>query len=411
MSNHLVFSVWLIMLGSALQWGNIWWTCGVIACGLFTLLLRRRGRTSNTLPEYAAQIPEELFSVPPLIASGPFLEQNELDGQLQQAENRLRHWESHSRNFAFLIAVSGIAAVAVTAWLTSCRQLFTALLLWGSLESILLLFCLGVKRYLRNQLKHRSIDLQSTRAQWLLNHPRPPLCLDRQQDRDHFCRFYPGKAEARWACILTELAGIDFLVYPQDSLRLAAGGGYAQFLQQTARHGLKITGTTFHEVIRSILGQSPSALPEDLAVAGTASAPPLSTFLVKVRKNMLRKNWKSLSEELLLQEIQQRPEMSVRLFCSYWPTGEQAAIALAIRELAIQNMDRPATMMCYPNDPAPLLLYVDLDSLESAEFFLGMEEKFHIRITDAEAEELFSRSFAEIVEYVQRKQTEPMEKS
>ena len=40
-----------------------------------------------------------------------------------------------------------------------------------------------------------------------------------------------------------------------------------------------------------------------------------------------------------------------------------------------------------------------------------MEEKFHIRITDAEAEELFSRSFAEIVEYVQRKQTEPMEKS
>lgn len=103
--------------------------------------------------------------------------------------------------------------------------------------------------------------------------------------------------------------------------------------------------------------------------------------------------------------------MSVRLFCSYWPTREQAVIALAIRELAIQNMDRPATMMCYPNDPAPLLLYVDLDSLESAEFFLGMEEKFHIRITDAEAEELFSRSFAEIVEYVQRKQTEPMEKS
>ena len=221
MSNHLVFSVWLLMLGAALQWGNIWWTCGVIACGLFTLLLRRRGRTSNPLPEYAAQIPEELFAVPPLIASGPFLEQDELDGQLQQAENRLRHWESHSRNFAFLIAVSGIAAVAVTAWLTSCRQLFTALLLWGSLESILLLFCLGVKRYLRNQLKHRSIDLQSTRAQWLLNHPRPPLCLDRQQDRDHFCRFYPGKAEARWACILTELAGIDFLVYPQDSLRLA----------------------------------------------------------------------------------------------------------------------------------------------------------------------------------------------
>ena len=91
MSNHLVFSVWLIMLGAALQWGNIWWTCGVIACGLFTLLLRRRGRTSNTLPEYAAQIPGStytegfrgIWTIPCDIAL-PCATQNEIDAEAAQ---------------------------------------------------------------------------------------------------------------------------------------------------------------------------------------------------------------------------------------------------------------------------------------------------------------------------------------
>ena len=46
MYNHLVFSVWLIVFGAALQWGNIPLACGVIvfACGLFTFLLRHRDK-------------------------------------------------------------------------------------------------------------------------------------------------------------------------------------------------------------------------------------------------------------------------------------------------------------------------------------------------------------------------------
>ena len=272
---------------------------------------------------------------------------------------------------------------------------------------------IAVRRKRKKRLEQWNSCLAEARDAWLAVHPRPAQEWSAGANADYFCRHYSSSIEAEAACILVELAGIGFVVYPQDSLRLAAGNRYAQLMDDLDSIGVVDIPAEFGGAVQALVRRLHCCfpkIPEGLSPESKEEPPPLSAPLERVREEMRKNHWDVLDEDLFREEIRQRPEMSERLFCSYWPSAEEADIALRIRRLAIAHMERDVTMMCYPNDPMPLLLYVVDDSMDSVEFLLAVEQEFLISIPDAEAEKIFSMSFAEMVDFIRKKWREPVEK-
>ena len=99
-----------------------------------------------------------------------------------------------------------------------------------------------------------------------------------------------------------------------------------------------------------------------------------------------------------------RPLFDRELFISYWATREEAEIAWAIRQIIIEQMDRPEDMMVYPNDPMALMDFWDGDSLEDVEFIIGLEEHFKITIPDSDTPKFFQEfTLKDAVKYIQSK--------
>ena len=75
-----------------------------------------------------------------------------------------------------------------------------------------------------------------------------------------------------------------------------------------------------------------------------------------------------------------------------------------IRQIVIEQMDRPENMMVYPNDPMALMDFWDGDSLEDVEFIMGLEEHFKIKISDSDASKFFQEfTLQDAVKYIQNK--------
>ncbi len=102
-----------------------------------------------------------------------------------------------------------------------------------------------------------------------------------------------------------------------------------------------------------------------------------------------------------------RPEFTIEEFCSHWQAHETET-ALAVRKIAIDELGIPAKVMFYPDDPFVLVLDGDRpgDSLDSIELLMGLEEHFHIKIPDEEAEKFFQLTFEGVVRYIMDKSHE-----
>jgi|GEM_PF-2765493 len=413
MNKLLIFAVWLLSLGAAIQWGNGWWIFGIVLAGFLPLAWRRRRKESTPLViDRSRKVPDELFTVPPLLAAGPFLTAPGWEGRLRREEataRRQKRWENWLPLLLLLLGIPVMLVLIVMKPTIGGAVLMAA----GAGFGLAAAAGIAVRRRRKKRFAQWNSCLGEARDAWLAVHPRPVQDWSAGANSDYFCRHYSTPTEAEAACILAEQAGIGFAVYPQDSFRLAAGNRYARLMEGLESIGVVDVPAEFGGAAQALarrLHSCYSKIPEGLSPENKEEPPPLSAPLERVRKEIQENHWNVLDEDLFREEIRQRPEMSERLFCSYWPSAEEADIALRIRRLAIAYMEREVTMMCYPNDPMPLLLYIADDSMESVEFILAMEQEFLISVSDAEAEKMLSRSFAEMVDFVRKKQREPVKK-
>ncbi len=412
MNKLLIFAVWLFSLGAAIQWGNCWWIFGVVLAGFLSLAWRRRKKANApAVIDRSRKVPDELFTVPQLAAAGPFLTAAGWEERLRKGETTARR-QRRRESWLSLLLLPGISVMLTLSWV---KPAIWGLVLAATGAGFGLAAAAGiaVRRKRKKRLEQWNSRLAEARDAWLAVHPRPAQEWSAGANTDYFCRHYSSSIEAEAACILAELAGIGFVVYPQDSLRLAAGNRYARLMEELDSVGVVDVPAEFGGAVQALVRRLHCCfprVPEGLSPESMEEPPPLSAPLERVREEMQKNRWDVLDEDLFRDEIRRRPEMSERLFCSYWPSAEEADIALRIRRLAIAYMEREVTMMCYPNDPMPLLLYIADDSMESVEFILATEQEFLISIPDAETEKIFSMSFAEVVDLIRKKQREPVKK-
>ncbi len=273
--------------------------------------------------------------------------------------------------------------------------------LWGGVLG--LFWCLAARVIRRYVAASDGRDLEEARDAFLAAHPRPPLVLGDSQACDHYLRHFGSEAEMSVAGRVLSAIDPGFMIYPEDSFYLVCGKRYPEVRRRLARvFHCPLLLTTVGGLVDEVVEQRRIRLDRDIPAElfqdrGDALPPPPLPEFLKAKK------WR---EAPILEEIAKRPEFSLRLFCSYWATREEALIALTLRDLAVDHMSRPESMMCYPNDPVPVLLLLDDDSMESVEFVLAMEEAFGVDIPDAELEKAFQWTLADFVENIQRKQRE-----
>ncbi len=402
------FLIWLILLKAASTFSDGLGVVGVIVAGIAFLIYFIRSTNARKaalrVTSINQEIPEELFAQKQLYGQEPFFVNAELAEALARTEAKAVTQKKFKTMLGWIVITPAVLALPFLA----IRLDLLSFVLWCTAFALPVLVAQIRRSQLNQQFSRHSEQLRQERNSWLAAHPRPA------QSRELIARYYPNSLEAETACILVELAEIDFLVYPQDSLSIVAGDRFFRLQEQLKIWKVNVLPATFGEatqVFSKRLYPCRDRVPAGLSPETQVESPPLSRELTHVHEEMQKGNCKVLDEKLFLREIKERPEMSDTLFCSYWSNPKKADIALRIRRLAIEQMGRDSTMMCYPNDPMPLMIFIADDSMESIEFLLAMEEEFTISVPDAEAEKIASLTFAEMVEMVYRKQRGHSEKN
>lgn len=241
---------------------------------------------------------------------------------------------------------------------------------------------------------------------------RPPFSPDRPEDLARFCRCFGSESEARTACEFACRADFHFLTLPQDSLLLTAGkNGFRQYAELCET--LDFDPIDFHPTIGEAvlllnnhrrIAERRTPAPEELSPVEFRPPPPSSDAVRKLRERFHADETPN-EGEVFEEESARRPLFSETLFCSYWPSLEEAVIAMAVRDTAAEVTGRGYSMMCYPEDPVTLLVNGDFDSMEDVDFILTLEQRFSIRIPDGDAAKLLNGTLAELAAEIHRRQT------
>lgn len=256
--------------------------------------------------------------------------------------------------------------------------------------------------------------IDNLRKSFLSEYPRQSLLLSDYPSVKKFCHYWKTPFDASIALELADLLQLGFVFYPQDAFVFLYGNErkfkaqlFARFKRKIYFNDLKTMNVQeVIDTIKSTFSYKYTILPEALEPFPDIlqDTPPLSPAMAEVWQMSQTGMWEKWKESLFIKEIEKRPPLSEKLFISYWPDAERAAIALEIRQAAVNNFSRPETMMCYPNDPLPLLAYVNLDSMETVEFVMELESRFNIRIKDEDyGENIVKSNFSQLVEYIYSK--------
>ncbi len=401
------------------------WRTGSYLAGALPLRLIQLRRNARRRQFRFHYFPNPLlFDSPPSTAAEPFFR---LCPELAaQTERRLR-WAIGSppsaRYFNFFFLFSLFAAVLLD------RHGFS-----GALPIMLLAFpALEPLRRLSRRFKLATECRRSPFSAWpdpseaiagkreafLAAHPRPPLRLDEPQCRNRFIQFYRHPPAAAVALELAMLFKADFFFYPQDEWLLLCPDPL-RFHRQIERHFSfppsvrdrkvyeivnRLAQALQHHPCRRERKSAPFQLDNDLVIQPVRLCPPpLLPDLAAAWQAFRQPGFQAPDEKILQAAIAQRPPLSRQLFVSYWPDRKRAAIALQIRELAVEYRERPATMMCYPNDPVPLLTYQEYETIDGEEFLEALEKSFSLTFPEKDLDGLFRHAtFAELVEYIHQR--------
>ena len=367
------------------KWGS-WIWFGVLI--LFAILFCRR--KSGIQPLFFAEpFPDGLFELEqlhydgiPLKRTGKALDLNTLRNKLVQNQKHIDY--SEGLVIALLI-VGGIVGLG------GFRNASMFCLIVAILPLVLLtLYSWLVTRQRKAIDRNHSPELAN----------RPAFDCDNSGQSNHLARHYSCALEARYALSFLREWQIRHLIYPDDELLAFMPG--VQFAKYPVIAQANIR--TFGEFVRQYIALH---MPElDNMTFGINTPPELPAEIKKLfsYKDGVLQQLNSSKVTAYLRNPTIRPLFNRELFISYWATREEAEIAWAIRQIIIEQMDRPEDMMVYPNDPMALMDFWDGDSLEDVEFIMGLEEHFKITIPDSDAPKFFQEfTLKDAVKYIQSK--------
>lgn len=120
------------------------------------------------------------------------------------------------------------------------------------------------------------------------------------------------------------------------------------------------------------------------------ASPPREEYLVNYcRDDLTARKWHPIKMKEAKSLFVLRPTLTPETFSQYWPTKREAEIAWYILRIAREQFNRPPWPLLYPDDPSPLIANWNLDSLDSEEFIMALEEYFKIVISEADYDTFF----------------------
>ena len=367
------------------KWGSWIWFGVLILCAI--LFCRRK---SGIQPLFFAEpFPDGLFELEqlhydgiPLKRTGKALDLNIFWNKLVQNQKHIDYSEGL---VIVLLIVGGIVGLG------GFRNASLFCLIVAILPLVLLtLYGWLVTRQRKTIDRNHSPELAN----------RPAFDCNDSGQCNHLARHYTCALEARYALSFLREWQIRHLIYPDDELLAFMPGVQFARYPMIAQANIR----TFGEFVRQYIALH---MPElDNMTFGTNTPPELPAEIKKLfsYKDGVLQQLNSSKVTAYLRNPTIRPLFDRELFISYWATREEAEIAWAIRQIIIEQMDRPEDMMFYPNDPMALMDFWDGDSLEDVEFIMGLEEHFKITIPDSDTPKFFQEfTLKDAVKYIQSK--------
>lgn len=407
-----MFTLW------SLAWdiGNPWLTAAFTVAGILigVLLYRKRKRSNPAEKAAPGKLPHPIpFGEKPETQFHP-IRAERLERELAGFAIELFSYRKLSDSLlaGCLIVPAGVLSILFMDQLLHSENGLPFLTITGAVWTIVaFLVALGERsRERRQERLLRAAADEGTRLA-AADH-RPPFSPDRPEDLARFCRCFGSESEARTACEFAFRADFHFLTLPQDSLLLTAGkNGFRQYAELCET--LDFDPIDFHPTIGEAvlllnnhrrITERRTPAPEELSPVEFRLPPPSSDAVRKLRERFHADETPN-EGEVFEEESARRPLFSETLFCSYWPSLEEAVIAMAVRDTAAEVTGRGYSMMCYPEDPVALLVNGEFDSMEDVDFILTLEQRFSIRIPDGDAAKLLNGTLAELAAEIHRRQT------
>ncbi len=407
-----MFTLW------SLAWdiGNPWLTAAFTVAGILigVLLYRKRKRSNPAEKAAPGKLPHPIpFGEKPENQFHP-IRAERLERELARFAIELFSYRklSDSLLVGCLIVPAGLLSLFFMEQLLRSKNGLPFLTAAGTVWTVFaLLTALSERSRERRQERLLRVAAEEGTRLAAADH-RPPFSSDREEDLIRFCRCFGSEAEARTACEFAKQAGFRFLALPQDSLLLAAGeSGFRKYVELCEALGFESSdfSPSIGEAVLYLnnhrrIAERRTPVPEKLPPAESRPAPPPSAAVRKLRELARSGNVSNVST-VYEEESVRRPLFSEALFCGCWPSREEAAIAMVIRDTAAEVTCRGHSMMCYPEDPVALLVNGEFDSMDDVEFILTLELRFSIRIPDGDAEKLLNGTLAELVAEIRRRQS------
>lgn len=407
-----MFTLW------SLAWdiGNPWLTAAFTVAGILigVLLYRKRKRSNPAEKAAPGKLPHPIpFGEKPETQFHP-IRAERLERELAGFAIELFSYRKLSDSLlaGCLIVPAGVLSILFMDQLLHSENGLPFLTITGAVWTIVaFLVALGERSRERRQERLLRVAAEEGTRLAAADH-RPPFSPDRPEDLARFCRCFGSESEARTACEFACRADFHFLTLPQDSLLLTAGkNGFRQYAELCET--LDFDPIDFHPTIGEAvlllnnhrrIAERRTPAPEELSPVEFRPPPPSSDAVRKLRERFHADETPN-EGEVFEEESARRPLFSETLFCSYWPSLEEAVIAMAVRDTAAEVTGRGYSMMCYPEDPVALLVNGDFDSMEDVDFILTLEQRFSIQIPDGDAAKLLNGTLAELAAEIHRRQT------
>ncbi len=389
------FSLWILGPGILLYFFPRWWL--YIAGTALAILIIHCIRIIRRNAAEEKVFRTRLLSWTGQHFEGPFgaehdspLRDPELEKHLEYEEWRLGLLQSV---FAFA-AVFSILCVFVVGFFG-----YAGVIYWGVLMFVVSLAFLLVRGVMRKRQEGILMAMERLRDDAFRN--RPALKLDDPASRERFGRRFNSRLEARGGCMIADFLKSPVEIYPDDAFAIVAGRTYPACLRALRLSPMSGDCSVAQAAQAALSGCSMQIFPEDLPeVDSYCEPPPLSPELQKNCDLYHAGKCRKINGEAYPDELSRRPPLELSEFCRYWNGREQAAIALTVRNIMIEQLGLPPDSMIHANDPMFLLNYIS-DGFDVVELVMGWEEAFGMDIPDADAEKLIT--FKDVVEYIQKR--------
>ncbi len=366
MNGFFKFSLWVVLAGLAIKLcgstGFALTIAGGIAFLFATWFLGRMDIKEEREPD-KFELNPKLYSVSSVDEPDKLLTEPEL-------ENAISVQVRYQKNLETLIGVLCFAAVicmAVSVYYFNGNMLA----IFGLTGALLALLGKCNHKYANHKIAGYTLEMEKKRDLYLSLYPRPKLDLNNPESLKLFCSHFETLVEAEIAANIAKAIGVGFMIYPGDSMRMVCGSQYQEIIEKYYYNFRE----TLLDTVRNI--SNLQIIPAEQLPEPLDPVPPSPQ----------------------VSESTERAAFTLKKFCSYWPTREEAATALAVRYHIIALACTGFNEMYYPNDSLS-----DIAD-DITELIIAIREQFEIDDPIKDAGKMDDKfTFADFVHYILKKQ-------